>query len=263
MADTNHRQCGDTAAVHIRVIAQHARRGNVQGGILIRAVCVPHCHRGIVYGLDRNGHCCRVGVEDSIVRLVSKAVGAVPVPVGCIGERPIAIQRHCTVRRTGHKRTRQAVSVYVGVIPQHARCGYDQWGVLVHHEVGVGGCRRGIIHRIHCNRDRGYVGVQLTIMSLVRESIHTVPVLIRDIIKRSLGIQCECSAAWTGHQYGRESIIVRIRVVAQHPCIPYVQWRVFVHAIGVVCGHGRIIAGKNGDRDRLGIGQRGRPVVCH
>ncbi|MCK7519840.1 MAG: hypothetical protein MZV64_19970 [Ignavibacteriales bacterium] len=109
-------------------------------------------------------------------------------------------------------------------------------GVLGHGQrQGRVGQHRRVVHRIDRNRHRRNVGIDRSVVGLVRKAVAAVPVRHRRVAETAVGVQGECGRVRrAADQDRRDRVTVGIGVVQQHAIRGDDQGRVFVGTVGVV-----------------------------
>ena len=271
MRRTGHQNGGDRCAVDIAVVAEHARRGHRQRGVLRSGVAVVDCDRRIVHGVDRHRHCRDVRIESGVVRLVGETVRPVVVRRGRVGEGAVGVQRQRAVRRAAHQDRGQRVAVDVGVVSEHTGRRYRQPGVLVR-AVAVIDRRRCAVHRVDGNTDRRHVRVHDVVVGLVREAVRSGVARDRNVGEAAVGVQRQRAVTRTDHVDRRQRVAVDVGVVREHTGRVDEERHVLVRAVAVVDRDWRRV--DDGDRyiDRRGraaalaigdrVGERVAPAVA-
>src|SRR5439155_1203763 len=149
-----HQHRAQGVAIHVTVVAQHAARQDVQGGVFGRAIAVVDRQGRVVDACDGDAHRGDARVGLAIIGLVSETVAAQVVGSPDVSEAPVALYPYTALFRSAHQHRAQGVAVHVTVVAQHARRAHGQGRVFVDAVTVVGGDRR-VVHRDHRDRDRG------------------------------------------------------------------------------------------------------------
>ena len=165
---------GQRTVFDITIVRQNTRCSHCQRGFVRRTVSIVNSHRGVIDRGDSDRHGSDVAVKRAIVDLVGKAVGAVPVGIGCVGGN-IADDRESAVGGLVNNRVGQSVAINICTKQGDVnRCIFRSSSIDVL-------CDRGNIDGGHGDRDGGDIAIHRAIVDFVGEAIGTVKVGIGSI----------------------------------------------------------------------------------
>ena len=235
----------------VREATAHDRHG--QPEIVADLVAVVPRHRRIVHRLHRDRHRRYVRIKLPVIGLVGEAVGAVEVGVGRVDKRAIGIEAERAVRGGAHQRRCEQRAVHVRVVGEHPGCGHRQRVVLVYAEAVQVRHRRvvRVVHRIHRDRHRGHVRIELPVIGLVGEAVAAVEVGVGRVDKRAIGIEAERAVRGGAHQRRGEHRAVHVSVVGEHPGCSHPQRVTLLYAETVQARHRGVVHRVHRDREAL------------
>ena len=176
-ADQPSRQHG---AVHVGVVAHHARRQHRQQRVFVDAEAVVARHRCIVDRSDFDRHRRHVRLERSVFGPVAEPVAAKVVRHRGVGKAAVGIECQAAMQRTIDQGRVQRIAVDVSIVAQHAGAG-DRQRVVLDHRVAIRSRHRRIVHRIDDERDGGHVGISSAIVYEIGETVGAEVVRIRRV----------------------------------------------------------------------------------
>ena len=105
-------------AIQVCIVGQHIQGC---GGILTEDRRIIGCHRRIIFRINRQTHRCRIGAAGAIRNRVSKAVGAVVVGVGGIGNRAIFVDSDQAMLRLGNAIQAYGIAIQIAIVGEHVQ----------------------------------------------------------------------------------------------------------------------------------------------
>ncbi len=137
-------------------------------------------NRGIIDRSDGDGDSSDVGVLQSVVGLVGKGIGTMPVEIRLVGEGTIRSQSQGAMGGICHKDSSEGIAIDVGVIGQHTGCVNGQEGILIR-LVGIIDSNRGIVDRSDGDGDDAGIGAAVSVTDREGEAVGAVVVERRSV----------------------------------------------------------------------------------
>ncbi len=205
----NQNRC-ETVSIHICVVFQYAWGVDGQFSTFFHHVCIVNCHGGIVDRAHDNADGGDIAVGDAVICLEGEAVCAVVIQAGCVS-RHVADQAHSSVSRLGNDGVSQRLPVNIG-----CHQGNGDRGVFGGAHRLVLGDRRSVDKCPNCDRNSGGVAIELAIVRLVGEGVHTAEASVGNVSEGTIRVERQRTVAGIRDLHCGQCIVVGISVVAQN-----------------------------------------------
>src|ERR1035441_5426943 len=192
MSDVAHQPCGQSVALHIRVIGKNARSSDGQTNVFQRGISVVVGHGRVVHGRNVDGNSGEIAVGGAVVCAVGERVAAVVVGGREVSEAAIGVEIQHSMTDVTYEHRGQRVALYIRVVGEDARSRDGQRDVF-QRGICVGHRDRGVIHRSDVDGNRGEIAVGSAVVGAIGESVAAVVVGGREVSEAAIGVEIQHS----------------------------------------------------------------------
>src|SRR5664280_1080088 len=130
MSDVAHQPCGQSVALHIRVIGKNAGGGDGQTNVFQRGISVVVGDGRVVHGRNVDGDRGEIAVGGAVVGAVGESVAAVVVGGRAVSEAAVGVESQDSMSDVAHQPCGQSVALHIRVIGKNARSRDGQTNVF-------------------------------------------------------------------------------------------------------------------------------------
>src|SRR5664280_1197497 len=190
MSDVAHQPCGQSVALHIRVIGKNAGGGDGQTNVFQRGISVVVGDGRVVHGRNVDGECGEIAVGGAVVGAVGESVAAVVVGGREVSETAVGVESQSAMTDVTYEHRGQRVALHIRVVGKNARSRDDQRHIFRRGVIVVVGDGR-VVHGRNVDGDGGEIAVGGAVVGAVGESVAAVVVGGREVSEATVGVEIQ------------------------------------------------------------------------